>query len=196
MGIQSAKDSQKSQQGEIMKRKVTSLLAIMTMLSFSPTLIALEKEVDVYLLDDSATHQGVGKKIGTLTLKDSDKGLVIMPHLKDLPKGEHGFHIHQNPSCEGGEENSQWIKGLAAGGHYDPERSNKHMGPFNEGHRGDLPVLVINEKGESQREVIAPRLKLANVLDRSVVIHAGGDNYTDTPPLGGGGDRIACGVIK
>jgi len=29
------------------------------------------------------------------------------------------------------------------------------------------------------------------------MIHAGGDNYADQPaPLGGGGARVACGVIK
>ena len=29
------------------------------------------------------------------------------------------------------------------------------------------------------------------------MIHAGGDNYSDQPqPLGGGGARIACGVIN
>ncbi len=29
-----------------------------------------------------------------------------------------------------------------------------------------------------------------------LVIHEGGDNYSDTPkPLGGGGGRIACGVV-
>jgi Cu-Zn family superoxide dismutase len=29
------------------------------------------------------------------------------------------------------------------------------------------------------------------------MIHAGGDNYSDQPvPLGGGGARIACGVVK
>lgn len=29
------------------------------------------------------------------------------------------------------------------------------------------------------------------------MIHAGSDNYSDDPkPLGGGGDRIACGVIQ
>jgi Cu-Zn family superoxide dismutase len=29
------------------------------------------------------------------------------------------------------------------------------------------------------------------------MIHAGGDNYSDTPvTLGGGGARVACGVVK
>jgi Cu-Zn family superoxide dismutase len=45
--------------------------------------------------------------------------------------------------------------------------------------------------------VIAPNLKLADVKGRAIMIHAGGDNYSDQPaPLGGGGARIACGVIK
>ena len=31
---------------------------------------------------------------------------------------------------------------------------------------------------------------------RAVMIHAGGDNYSDQPkPLGGGGARVACGVV-
>jgi hypothetical protein len=34
-------------------------------------------------------------------------------------------------------------------------------------------------------------LKLSDIEGRALMIHAGGDNYSDTPkPLGGGGDRI------
>ena len=45
---------------------------------------------------------------------------------------------------------------------------------------------------------MAPRIKDASQLKgRALVLHAGGDNYEDTPaPNGGGGDRIACGIIK
>ena len=40
-------------------------------------------------------------------------------------------------------------------------------------------------------------LTLADVKGRSIVIHAGGDNYSDQPaPFGGGGARIACGVAR
>jgi Cu-Zn family superoxide dismutase len=39
-------------------------------------------------------------------------------------------------------------------------------------------------------------LKLEDIAGRSIVIHEGGDNYSDSPqPLGGGGARVACGVI-
>ena len=48
------------------------------------------------------------------------------------------------------------------------------------------------------RMVLAPRLKkLDEVRGHSIMIHAGGDNHSDHPaPLGGGGPRMACGVIK
>ena len=42
-----------------------------------------------------------------------------------------------------------------------------------------------------------PRLKKEEeIKGRSLMVHAGGDNHADHPePLGGGGARVACGVI-
>ena len=40
-------------------------------------------------------------------------------------------------------------------------------------------------------------IDILNVVIVVQRVHAGGDNYSDQPaPLGGGGARIACGVIK
>jgi Cu-Zn family superoxide dismutase len=45
--------------------------------------------------------------------------------------------------------------------------------------------------------VLAPRLKLADVKGRALMVHAGGDNHSDHPAaLGGGGARAVCGVIQ
>ena len=50
--------------------------------------------------------------------------------------------------------------------------------------------------GSAATPVLAPRLKLADVQKRSLMVHAGGDNHADHPaPLGGGGARVGCGVI-
>ena len=88
------------------------------------------------------------------------------------------------------------VPGLAAGGHYDPENTGKHEGPFGNGHLGDLPRLVVNKQGVANIPVVAPRLKVADLKGHSLIIHAQGDNYSDIPkPLGGGGARVACGVI-
>jgi len=43
---------------------------------------------------------------------------------------------------------------------------------------------------------LAPHLKVRDLHGHALMIHAGGDNYDDTPAPLGGGARIACGVIK
>jgi len=158
--------------------------------------IAAEKTIPVYLLTDDKPAHGIGEKIGTVTFEDSEKGLVIKPHLKGLSPGEHGFHIHEKASCEGGEKDNKWNPGLAAGGHLDPQHTGKHLGPYGQGHLGDLPVLVVDKNHQANKAVVAPRLKMADIEGHSIMIHAGGDNYSDNPPMGGGGARIACGVIN
>ena len=160
----------------------------------SNTAMAQSKNVTVYKIDAN----GLGEPVGTLTLRNTAKGLQISPKLTGLPPGPHGFHIHQNPDCSPAKgPNDQLAPGLAAGGHYDPKDTKMHHGPrHNAGHAGDLPVLVVGPKGSATQAVVAPRLKLADVTGRSIMIHAGGDNYSDQPTaLGGGGARIACGVI-
>lgn len=149
--------------------------------------------VTIHKIDD----KGIGAAIGTVALSDGPNGLVIKPSLKGLTPGEHGFHVHENADCGPKEKDGKMVAGLAAGGHYDPAKTGKHEGPKGHGHLGDLPALVVAADGTAKGEMLAPRLKVADVKGRSLMIHEGGDNYADQPkPLGGGGGRVACGVIK
>jgi Cu-Zn family superoxide dismutase len=143
------------------------------------------------------TDAGIGEAIGRVYFKDGPKGLVVTPRLKGLPPGEHGFHVHANRSCDAAASPSgQRAAGLAAGGHYDPGGTGKHLGPEGEGHKGDLPKLTVAADGTTKGSLLAPHLKVAHLRRHSLMIHAGGDNYADQPqPLGGGGARIACGVF-
>ena len=89
------------------------------------------------------------------------------------------------------------VPALAAGGHYDPADSRRHGPPWGDGHLGDLPALYVDAKGNANQPVLAPRLKMEDLASRSLMVHAGADNYADQPaPLGGGGARVACGVIQ
>ncbi len=45
------------------------------------------------------SSDGIGAAIGTIDLKDGHHGLTITPDLRDLPFGNHAFHIHENPDC-------------------------------------------------------------------------------------------------
>ncbi len=140
---------------------------------------------------------GVGQPVGTVTLSESPQGLVLRPDLKGLPPGARGFHVHQNPDCGPGMNNGQMAAGFAAGGHYDPADTKTHRGPQGQGHLGDLPALVVDQQGNANQPVVAQRLSMRDVQGRSLMIHAGGDNYADEPqPLGGGAGRIACGDIR
>ena len=152
---------------------------------------------DVLVPMNLVNEQGAGKAIGTVTVSESPKGLVFTPNLTDLTPGVHGFHVHQNPDCAAAMKDGKLVPALAAGGHYDPAAVGKHEGPEGKGHLGDLPALTVGSDGKATTAVTAPRLKMADVKGRSLMIHAGGDNYADQPaPLGGGGARVACGAIK
>lgn len=146
---------------------------------------AADMTISVYQTGEN----GQGKKLGSVTVTQSTYGLVLTPNLHDLPPGLHGFHIHEMASCE--------HKGTGAGGHLDPSHTDQHNGPYVEkSHLGDLPALYVDQQGNATLPVLAPRLQLSDLKNHSLMIHAGGDNYADQPEkLGGGGARIACGVI-
>lgn len=156
---------------------------------------ATAAEISVPL--NTVNEQGTVKSIGNVTISESPHGLVFSPSLEGLPAGVHGFHVHENPSCGPKDKDGKPVAALAAGGHYDPAASKHHGAPWGDGHLGDLPGLVVNYSGKADYAVLAPRLKLQDVKSRALIIHAAGDNYSDLPaPLGGGGARIACGIIK
>ena len=137
------------------------------------------------------------RNLGSVTISETPGGLQFTPALQGLPPGQRGFHVHMNGNCGEGPVNGKPAPAGAAGGHLDPKGTNAHKGPNAGGHMGDLPSLEVDGSGAALKAVVAPQLKsLADVQGRALMIHAGGDNYADTPaPLGGGAGRIACGVI-
>lgn len=164
-------------------------------LAISSPAMANHKDVTVAL--HKVTAEGLGAEIGTVTFSDTAQGLKIVPHLTGLPPGEHGFHIHQNPSCSPADKEGKMSPAESAGGHLDPSSTGKHEGPNGSGHLGDLPVLKVNADGSANSALLAPRLTLNQIEGHALMIHEGGDNFSDTPKkLGGGGTRIACGVVK
>lgn len=176
--------------------KITALTALLGFTTVActtteTTQTSTHKTVDVHAVSAS----GIGEKIGSINLQDSAQGLKITTNLNQLPSGFHGFHIHEKGSCEPAEKDGKMGAALAAGGHFNPNQAKGHGTP-NDGHLGDLPVLNVDTEGNAKTTVYAPRLKLNDIQGLAIMVHAGGDNYSDHPkPLGGGGDRIACGVI-
>ncbi len=169
------------------------LLGISAALSLSVAHGADSVVVEMHLV----AAEGVGEAIGTVTATQRPYGTLLTPSLGKLTPGVHGFHVHENPDCRAKEKDGNPVPGLAAGGHYDPTGAGTHQGPFGEGHLGDLPALVVDAEGNAAAPVLAPRIRVADLRGRALMIHAGGDNYSDMPEkLGGGGARMACGVVE
>ena len=147
---------------------------------------------------NSVDANGVGASIGTVRIAAKPgRGVVFTPQLKGLPAGKHGFHVHEAGNCGAKDKDGKMSPAEMAGGHYDPAKAGKHAGPEGEGHKGDLPTLEVAADGTATKAVSAEHLALKDLDGKSLMIHEGGDNYADQPkPLGGGGTRIACGVIQ
>jgi Cu-Zn family superoxide dismutase len=144
-----------------------------------------------------ATPTGPGEGIGSVTMTESPGGVRFEIDLHGLPPGPHGFHVHANPSCAPGEKDGKPVPAGGAGAHLDPTAASMHMGPEGMGHLGDLPLINVGPDGTARAVLTAPHIRTLDALkDRALMIHAGGDNYSDQPaPLGGGGPRLACGVV-
>ncbi len=144
-----------------------------------------------------ALTEGAGASVGTVTFTDVDGGVEIKTDLHSLPPGALGFHIHENGTCAPMEKDGRMPPAQSAGGHYDPDKTGKHLGPDGGGHRGDLPRLTVDGNGRAVHTMRVKNLTVSEIKNRSLMIHEGGDNYSDSPvELGGGGGRLACGVIR
>lgn len=156
---------------------------------------AEEASAEMNLISDD----GIGQPIGRITVSDAGQGgqgVQLVFDLTNLAPGRHGFHLHENGDCGPAELNGKMAAGGAAGSHYDPQNTGTHQGPEGQGHLGDLPALEVSAEGVAKGQAQAPRLKVADMKGKALVIHKGGDTYADEPKDGGGKERVACGVVR
>lgn len=128
---------------------------------------------------------------GTITFTQNDGRVKVMARMSGLKPGLHGIHIHETGDCSAPD-------GSSAGGHYNPGGSRHGHPHGGEHHAGDLPMLDADANGNATMttEVLGISLheKGNDIVGRSVIVHAGADDYV-TQPAGNSGPRVACGVI-
>lgn len=138
-----------------------------------------------------------GEPVGEAQLTETpNHGVLVQLRVEGLEPGAHGFHIHETGACTAPDFSS-------AGGHYAP-RGNAHGLLHPDGkHVGDLLNLIVPESGMVVAERLATDVTLEPGAEGSLfdddgsalVIHANADDY-ESQPSGGGGPKVACGVIQ
>jgi Cu-Zn family superoxide dismutase len=139
-----------------------------------------------------------GAEIGTVTLTDAPKGVLLHIEASGLTPGWHGIHFHEKGDCS-----DAGFK--LSGGHVHTMTPSVH-GLLNPqaSDQGDLTNIHAGADGKAIAEIFSPLVALhagtdrANLLDAdgsAIVIHASPDDYT-TQPIGGAGARVACAVVK
>merc|ERR1712173_424191 len=131
---------------------------------------------------------------GTIVLQQKSNGeLMFSGEISGLTQGKHGFHVHQNGSLGNSCKD--------AGGHFNP--FNKKHGDVNatERHEGDFGNIVADSQGIAKVSVVRQGGKLADLINRAIVVHAGVDDLglggaSDSLTTGNAGARLDCCIIE
>ena len=138
-----------------------------------------------------------GARIGRAVLTQGPTGLLIRIEAEGLTPGWHGVHIHATGRCD--------APFTSAGAHINHGEPKAPHGLLNAAgpDDGDLPNIHADAAGRIRAEVFTTRARIAadgpgqwlwDADGSALVIHANADDHT-TQPIGGAGDRVACGVM-
>ena len=92
---------------------------------------------------------------GLVILTEKKGGLTVVAKVSHVPFGSHGFHIHAIGNCSD--------KGMAAGGHFNPDHSPHGLYPMDGPMRsmaGDMGNIVVGNDGTGNFSEFMPGLTL------------------------------------
>jgi len=146
----------------------------------------LQLVVELQPLNDSGTG-------GTATFTEREGQVALRIELSGAPAGEHAVHLHEIGDCSAPD-------GSSAGGHWNPTDAPHGRWGHDGYHLGDVGNVVVGEDGTGSYELVSAVWSLGtgepnDVLGKSIIVHAGVDDFV-TQPTGGAGGRIACGVVR
>ena len=128
---------------------------------------------------------------GTVSFAQEGSTVTVTAHIIGLePNTEHAWHIHEYGDISD-------PRGLATGGHYNPEGHPHSLPPAPQRHAGDFGNLRADATGRAHKVITLKNVTLAGdmnpIVGHGVIVHAKRDDGGQ--PTGNAGARIAQGVI-
>jgi Cu-Zn family superoxide dismutase len=189
--VQGAIDGSPQEQGD-MKMALGAGLAAMAFLAGS---VAHAQKMPKSVMVSMETSDA--RDAGRILLIGGKNGIQFEVKLQNLVPGEHGIHVHQNPSCDAPSFKT-------AGGHFNPDGKEHGYDNPKGHHAGDIPLnLHVGDDGMVKQTFFVKGLtldpKAANSVfangGTSIIIHQGPDDMK-TDPSGNSGAREACGIVS
>lgn len=134
------------------------------------------------------TNDGTSDRLGEVKVTQTSNGVQVSVDVSGLMGGNYGFFVHEGTSCGPISPTGKRGRGMAAMDIYDVGKKSEFKA-----HRGDLPVLRINQDGKLKRTYVVEGLTAAEIKGRAVVIHDNLNGYSVRRDNSG---RIACGVLN
>ena len=180
--------------------KVAVLLSCVTLTTATTTSVAIAQTAKTNAT--SSIFNVKGEQVGTATFTQTPLGVTVSLEVRNLAKGEHMVHVHENGKCDAPDFKT-------SGNHFAPahmNRDHEHMHHKHEADKhkpaGDLPNIIVKQDGTGSLTALLPALTLGsgnNSLlkqgDTSILIHAGANGKSTIPNVDYK-TRIACGVIQ
>jgi Cu-Zn family superoxide dismutase len=137
-----------------------------------------------------STKDSVVRGIVTFTVQPDNKVKVVAKVEGLEPNTKHGFHIHEFGDISSAD-------GMAAGGHFNPEKHDHALPTHETRHAGDFGNLAADGNGVANLELVVDNITLTEgptaIIGRGLIVHAKPDDGSQ--PVGNAGARVAQGVI-
>lgn len=132
-----------------------------------------------------------GKPYGLVRFLQVDRETCVVDvTVQNLTPGDHGIHIHEYGDTSNGSIN--------CGPHFNP--TNVSHGDHETGHVGDLGNITVDEKGWGDLVLESKRIKVWDIIGRSMVVTNKSDDLGKGSSLaskqdGGSGQGVICGIV-
>ncbi len=157
------------------------------------TSIDVDKEAPRTLSVTMEPKSGSDAK-GEVYFSEEDGKVKMEAKFSGLKPGTHAIHLHESSDCSAADASS-------AGGHWNPTHEKHGKWGDSDGyHKGDIGNFEADNDGngsitfDTDEWCIGCGDTNKDIIGKSVIVHAGADDFK-SQPSGDAGSRVACGGV-